>query len=75
MSCPESPSEELLTQAICNRIIKTGLHAAYQKPGEIQDYVRYMMALLYLPHEHIPGVFQQLKDQCLADNHLAELTN
>ena len=62
-------------QAIYHRIVDAGLHAPYRKPGEIQDYVRYMIALPHLPHKHIPSAFQQLKDRCPANDHPAELTN
>ncbi|MPC79476.1 hypothetical protein E2C01_074005 [Portunus trituberculatus] len=34
-----------------------------------------MMALPHLPHEHIPGAFQQLKDRCPPDERLATQTN
>ena len=42
------------SQAIYHHTVDAGLHAAYRKPGEIQDYVHYMMALPHLPHEHFP---------------------
>ncbi|KAK8388551.1 hypothetical protein O3P69_020498 [Scylla paramamosain] len=61
--------------AIYCRIVNVGLHAAYQKPGEVKDYSCYMMALPHLPHEHIPGAFQQMKNRCPPDEHLADLTN
>ena len=60
------------SQDIYSRIADAGLCAAYRKFGKIPDYICYMMAL---PHKHIPGAFQQLKDRCPADECLAELTN
>ena len=63
------------SQAIYRRIVNAGLRTAYQKPGEIQDYIRYMMALPHLPHEQIPDAFQQLKHRCPADERLVELTS
>lgn len=63
------------SQAIYRHIVDAGLRAAYKKPGEIQDYVRYMMALPHLPYEHIAGAFQQLKDRCPADERLVGLTH
>ena len=47
-------------QAIWKRVSRLGLASAYYKKESTYRYIKMLMALPFLPHEHIADAFQQL---------------
>ena len=50
------------TQAIWRKVQGLGLSTAYQEDHATHKYIKRLMTLPFLPHEHITLMFQQLKD-------------
>ena len=63
------PTVELLgcafhwNQAIYRKVQDIGLSPAYHEKKAIFKYVRQLMALVYLPHEHITRIFEDLRQR------------
>ena len=49
-----------LTQAVYRKIADVGLKSAYQKSGAVHEFLRQVLALPFLPAEHIPGALDNL---------------
>ncbi|XP_028408207.1 uncharacterized protein LOC114530782 [Dendronephthya gigantea] len=49
------------TQAIWRKVQGLGLTTAYNEDDSTHKYIRRLMALPFLPHEHISQMFEQLK--------------
>ena len=52
------------TQAVFRRIQNLGMKTQYVRDLGTKDICRRMMSLPLLPHECVPGAFQQLKQRC-----------
>ncbi len=50
------------TQAIWRKVQALGLASTYQNNDAAHKFIRQIMALPFLPHEHIPQMFMELKD-------------
>ncbi|XP_078326514.1 uncharacterized protein LOC144622949 isoform X1 [Crassostrea virginica] len=58
------------TQALYRKVQELGLQRAYNEKGDVHRFLRQVMALPFLPPEHIEPVFHQL-DQRARTNELA----
>ncbi|XP_050393325.1 uncharacterized protein LOC126811503 isoform X3 [Patella vulgata] len=52
------------TQAVFRKIQEKGFQTAYNEKGDVFNYLRRLMALPFLPEEHVAGMFAHLKDRC-----------
>ncbi|XP_046543937.1 uncharacterized protein LOC124254108 [Haliotis rubra] len=52
-----------LTQAVWRKCQEFGLQIAYQKDDAVHKFVRKLMALPFLPSEHIPRMFAKIADR------------
>ena len=50
------------TQAVWRKVQEIGLGTAYKNDDAVHKYIKKLMALPFLPHEHIKPMFQALKD-------------
>ncbi|CAG2211533.1 unnamed protein product [Mytilus edulis] len=50
-------------QAVFRKIQENGLQSAYNKKDAVYTYLRQVMALPFLPPEHIPDTFRQLDEK------------
>ena len=50
------------TQAVWQKVQDLGLTTAYKGDDAVHKYIRQLMALPFLPHEHIKPMFHSLKD-------------
>ena len=50
------------TQAVWRKVQDLGLTTAYKGDDAVHKYIRQLMALPFLPHEHIKPMFRSLKD-------------
>ena len=55
-------------QCIWTKIVNVGLKSAYRKDDKIHKYCRKLMALPYLPAEHITAVFHWLATKACTEN-------
>ncbi|XP_045212437.2 uncharacterized protein LOC123563591, partial [Mercenaria mercenaria] len=49
------------TQRIYRQVIRLGLSATYTQGGDTYQFIRKILALPFLPSEHIPGAFTELQ--------------
>ena len=49
------------TQAIWRKVQRLGLSTAFHEDDASHKYIKRLMALLFLPHEHIGQMFAQLR--------------
>lgn len=49
------------TQSVYRRVVDCGLKVAYQECGSVHTYIRQLLALPYMPAEHIPQIFENLQ--------------
>ena len=54
------------TQAIWRKVQAFGLASVYKDNDATHKYIRCIMALPFLPHEHIPTMFNELKDLAMS---------
>ncbi|XP_048750365.2 uncharacterized protein LOC125662230 [Ostrea edulis] len=55
------------TQALYRKVQELGLQRAYNEKGDVHRFVRQVMALPFLPPEHIEPVFHQLDQRVRTD--------
>ena len=55
------------TQAVWRRVQDLGLKPAYSQRNSIYNYIRQLLALPFLPQNHIPPTFQQLYERANTD--------
>ncbi|XP_041372839.1 uncharacterized protein LOC121386108 [Gigantopelta aegis] len=55
------------TQAVWRKIQDLGLREAYRSDNDTHRYLRKLMSLPFLPHQHIPAVFDGLKAEASTD--------
>ena len=60
-------------QAVWRKIQEVGLQRSYGARGDVYRLLSKVMALPYLPHEHIPAVFDYLTGKAGPSRELAEV--
>ncbi|XP_071130109.1 uncharacterized protein [Mytilus edulis] len=60
-------------QAVWRKCQRLGLQVAYSKQDNVHRFIRQLMALPYLPKEHIPAAFQKLKSRIQPNNRMYRL--
>ena len=60
-------------QAVWRKIQEVGLQRSYGARGDVYRLLSKVMALPYLPHEHIPAVFDYLSGKAGPSRELAEV--
>lgn len=62
-------------QAVWRKIQEVGLSRTYMDRGDVYHLLSKLMALPYLPHEHIPAVFSYLQGKAGDTRELGEVRN